>query len=417
MSLNDDLASEDHDSKRYVRELEALAKFAQPRTMAGYICMEYCKYLDLRKHLKSYGVLPEESARAIALQVLQGLVQMHGNKIAHRDLKPAYSKLHGSRDHWAPFLGRPNDADPFRVDIWCLGETIACGLTGQTSVDAIDFVRSLLQADPLRRPTAAQALNHPWIKGNRALQSQTRKDLTGSTTNRTENASNQEFTTVDRITEASAQWTQTVPMRVNETNTQPGSSMRTAAPPIVIPNLSDRPTVPQRTSARETARGDLPKQMYPTTDDIRLFEQAQRPLVSGRTKIKRSQKFENFSKEFLIANPIPAHNEEKQRQIEGAQKWMKQNVNRMDYSNKHDNGFFANLTKRIRNLKTKESHASTSDSQKKSTVATPPPTLQPVYASSPTAVFFARGSEPKLEKSDISLPYDREEKLLRHDSI
>lgn len=31
MSLNDDLASEDHDSKRYVRELETLAKFAQPR--------------------------------------------------------------------------------------------------------------------------------------------------------------------------------------------------------------------------------------------------------------------------------------------------------------------------------------------------------------------------------------------------
>ena len=31
MSLNADLASEDHDSKRYVRELEALAKFAQGR--------------------------------------------------------------------------------------------------------------------------------------------------------------------------------------------------------------------------------------------------------------------------------------------------------------------------------------------------------------------------------------------------
>lgn len=31
MSLNAELASEDHDSKRYVRELEALAKFAQGR--------------------------------------------------------------------------------------------------------------------------------------------------------------------------------------------------------------------------------------------------------------------------------------------------------------------------------------------------------------------------------------------------
>lgn len=31
MGLNAELASEDHDSKRYVRELEALAKFAQGR--------------------------------------------------------------------------------------------------------------------------------------------------------------------------------------------------------------------------------------------------------------------------------------------------------------------------------------------------------------------------------------------------
>ncbi|XP_014557567.1 hypothetical protein COCVIDRAFT_60073, partial [Bipolaris victoriae FI3] len=243
MSLDHDLASEDHNSKRYVRELEALAKFGQPRYSryfvrsygwyqnAGwlYICMEYCKYLDLGKHLNIYGALSEESARAIALQVLRGLFQMHENKIAHRDIKPANIMVHRKPpidDAWwvvlgdlglsrhgdlssgsttirgtpsymapetigAPFLGRPNDADPFRADMWCLGETIAYALTGQNtfsgskqllsyqrhsilfpdsalkqssaSVDAIDFVRSLLQADPLRRPTASQALHHPWI--------------------------------------------------------------------------------------------------------------------------------------------------------------------------------------------------------------------------------------------------------------
>lgn len=53
--------------------------------------MEYCKYLDLGKHLNIYGALSEESARAIALQVLRGLFQMHENKIAHRGIKPAVS--------------------------------------------------------------------------------------------------------------------------------------------------------------------------------------------------------------------------------------------------------------------------------------------------------------------------------------
>jgi serine/threonine protein kinase len=53
--------------------------------------MEYCKHLDLGRYLKAHGNLSEEHARVVALQVLQGLLRMHENEIAHRDLKPAVS--------------------------------------------------------------------------------------------------------------------------------------------------------------------------------------------------------------------------------------------------------------------------------------------------------------------------------------
>jgi len=54
-----------------------------------YICMEYCKHLDLGTYLKTCGILPEETAKTIAVQVIHGLQCMHDNEIAHRDLKPA----------------------------------------------------------------------------------------------------------------------------------------------------------------------------------------------------------------------------------------------------------------------------------------------------------------------------------------
>jgi serine/threonine protein kinase len=53
--------------------------------------MEYCQHLDLGKYLRVHGTLSEEHAKVIALQVLHGLLQMHRNQIAHRDLKPAVS--------------------------------------------------------------------------------------------------------------------------------------------------------------------------------------------------------------------------------------------------------------------------------------------------------------------------------------
>jgi serine/threonine protein kinase len=55
--------------------------------------MEYCKHADLGKYLKRHGTLSEDYARVIALQVLQGLLKMHRNGFAHRDIKPAVSLI------------------------------------------------------------------------------------------------------------------------------------------------------------------------------------------------------------------------------------------------------------------------------------------------------------------------------------
>jgi serine/threonine protein kinase len=48
--------------------------------------MEYVPYGDLQQRVRS--TLPEDEARAITTQILEGLGIMHEHSITHRDLKP-----------------------------------------------------------------------------------------------------------------------------------------------------------------------------------------------------------------------------------------------------------------------------------------------------------------------------------------
>lgn len=57
-----------------------------------FIAMEYFKYGDLQRHLRS--PLPEYEAQQIMMQLLEGFVFMHDNGFAHRDLKPAVGILY-----------------------------------------------------------------------------------------------------------------------------------------------------------------------------------------------------------------------------------------------------------------------------------------------------------------------------------
>jgi calcium/calmodulin-dependent protein kinase I len=50
--------------------------------------MQYFPEGDLESHLNDEASLPEDEARIITRQVLEGLQVMHAKKFTHRDIKP-----------------------------------------------------------------------------------------------------------------------------------------------------------------------------------------------------------------------------------------------------------------------------------------------------------------------------------------
>jgi serine/threonine protein kinase len=56
-----------------------------------FLTMEYLPKGDLELYLDR--PLPELEVKQIMRQVLQALTMMHGNNVAHRDLKPSVSSL------------------------------------------------------------------------------------------------------------------------------------------------------------------------------------------------------------------------------------------------------------------------------------------------------------------------------------
>ncbi|KAI1861843.1 hypothetical protein JX265_009346 [Neoarthrinium moseri] len=224
-------------------ELEALAKFSTRkyarcfvRSFGWYqgtnslsITMEYCPNGDLQNYLTKHFRLPESDTQEIVSQVVEGLCFMHEEGFAHRDLKPGniLIKSFPPTDHWwvkicdmglskriegvigssttvkgtpgflAPELlgfgdSDPKKADPYAVDIWCLGEMTYRMLCGkgtfasygqvreyqlatrpfpveplyqiEASQASISFTTSAMKAEPRSRFDAHQAFNHDWLK-------------------------------------------------------------------------------------------------------------------------------------------------------------------------------------------------------------------------------------------------------------
>ncbi|KAK7428194.1 hypothetical protein QQZ08_005260 [Neonectria magnoliae] len=96
----------------YLRELEAMAKFSHEKYVhcfvkcfgwymsesKVFIAMEHLEYGDLQKHIDQR--IPEEQAKDIISQLTEGLMYMHDNGFAHRDLKPGNILVHHPSPNW-----------------------------------------------------------------------------------------------------------------------------------------------------------------------------------------------------------------------------------------------------------------------------------------------------------------------------
>jgi serine/threonine protein kinase len=175
----------------------------------------------IAENTSATGCFDERRSAAIIRQLLESLAYLHGNEIVHRDIKPENILFESSKDDARIKLidfglsrthksGEEPMSNPVGTayymapellegsydkscDVWSVG-TIAyilqCGyppFNGDTDPDIFeairggkfkfpkqawgsrsetskDFVRFLLNVDPRKRPSAREALEHPWIK-------------------------------------------------------------------------------------------------------------------------------------------------------------------------------------------------------------------------------------------------------------
>lgn len=186
-----------------------------------YIVMEYCQGGDLFNKLESTGVVTERYAARLIKFLLSGLAYLHSRHVVHRDIKPEnilitngssyeefsikiidfnvatkksngnLNEVTGTTDYMAPevFRGLYNE----KCDVWSAGVvlyllvsgslpfpcpneeeaernicnakfTFPSELFGNVSKACKDFICKLLNKNQNARPSAIEALNHPWLQ-------------------------------------------------------------------------------------------------------------------------------------------------------------------------------------------------------------------------------------------------------------
>ena len=196
-----------------------------------YLVVEQLHGGELFDRVVKRGPYPEEKARIVTHRLLDALLYLHAKGIAHRDLKPENILLASQSDdtqvklidfglsrsfraeaedaHTPTVMRSPKGTVGYAapeilrqrtyssaVDLWSLGVVVfvlLCGYEpfhgesdaevqrktvrrhfdfhpsywGHISAEAKAFVGALLTLEPTERPTAAQALRHHWLTGER----------------------------------------------------------------------------------------------------------------------------------------------------------------------------------------------------------------------------------------------------------
>ncbi|OVA14004.1 Protein kinase domain [Macleaya cordata] len=188
-----------------------------------YIYLEYVSGGSIYKLLQDYGQFGELAIRSYTQQILSGLAYLHAKNTVHRDIKGANIlvdpngrvkladfgmakhitgqscplSFKGSPYWMAPEVIKNSSGCNLAVDIWSLGCTVLemattkppwsqyegvaamfkignskelPAIPDHLSEDGKDFVRQCLQRNPLHRPTAAQLLEHRFVKNAAPLE-------------------------------------------------------------------------------------------------------------------------------------------------------------------------------------------------------------------------------------------------------
>ncbi|KAK9724659.1 hypothetical protein RND81_05G090400 [Saponaria officinalis] len=188
-----------------------------------YIYLEYVSGGSIYKLLQEYGHLGELAIRSYTQQILSGLAFLHGKRTVHRDIKGANIlvdpngrvkvadfgmakhiagqscplSFKGSPYWMAPEVIKNTSGCSLAVDIWSLGCTVLemattkppwsqyegvaamfkigngkelPAIPDHLSEDGKDFVKLCLRRNPLDRPSAAELLEHRFVKNAAPLE-------------------------------------------------------------------------------------------------------------------------------------------------------------------------------------------------------------------------------------------------------
>ena len=225
--LEKEKITEEDDKMRVRREIEILKKVRHPNIVQLYEVIETEKYFflvmehiqngELSDYIETKEKLSESDACRIFHQLVSAVAYLHSLNISHRDIKPSnilmdykqniklidfglgntYTKGKGLKTSCgSPCFAAPEiingiEYDPVKVDVWSLGVSLYCMLTGRLPFDedtkqelyrkirgciykmphflspaARSLIQELLNLNPHQRPNPTQILKHDFFKSH-----------------------------------------------------------------------------------------------------------------------------------------------------------------------------------------------------------------------------------------------------------